>query len=120
MIPYTPGQRHRECQHEHGDHECHEAGQGHPQGHTRQSVRRAALSIDTADQRSDVQAHPAALTRSNIDKVEQEMEDIREQMELGNEISAAISNPVGMSQDVCALPHYPSLPARIMSYALTY
>ena len=30
------------------------------------------------------------------------MEDIREQMELGNEISAAISNPVGMSQDVRA------------------
>ncbi|KAK9899100.1 hypothetical protein P389DRAFT_43997 [Cystobasidium minutum MCA 4210] len=36
----------------------------------------------------------------NIDKVEQEMEDIREQMELGAEISAAISNPVAMGQDM--------------------
>lgn len=39
----------------------------------------------------------------NIDKVEQEMEDIREQMELGSEISAAISNPVGMGHDVSSL-----------------
>lgn len=36
----------------------------------------------------------------NIDKVEQEMEDIREQMELGAEISAAISNPVAMGQEM--------------------
>jgi len=36
----------------------------------------------------------------NIDKVEQEMEDIREQMELGTEISAAISNPVGMGVEM--------------------
>lgn len=37
---------------------------------------------------------------SDINKVEQEMEDIREQMELGNEISTAISNPVGMGHEV--------------------
>jgi len=36
----------------------------------------------------------------DINKVEQEMEDIREQMELGTEISAAISNPVGMGHEM--------------------
>lgn len=36
------------------------------------------------------------------------MEDIREQMELGAEISAAISNPVAMGQEVnICLPRVP-------------
>jgi len=38
------------------------------------------------------------LYNSNIDKVDATMESIREQMELTNEISDAISNPVGMGQ----------------------
>lgn len=36
----------------------------------------------------------------NIDKVDATMDSIREQMDLTNEISDAISNPVGMGQDI--------------------
>lgn len=36
----------------------------------------------------------------NIDKVDATMDSIREQMDLTNEISDAISNPVGMGQDL--------------------
>lgn len=36
----------------------------------------------------------------NIDKVDSTMDSIREQMDLTNEISDAISNPVGMGQDI--------------------
>jgi len=32
------------------------------------------------------------------------MDSIREQMDLTNEISDAISNPVGMGQEVCRVP----------------
>lgn len=38
--------------------------------------------------------------RSNIDKVDSTMDSIREQMDLTNEISDAISNPVGMGNDL--------------------
>jgi charged multivesicular body protein 4 len=37
---------------------------------------------------------------SNIDRVDQTMDSIREQMDLTNEISDAISNPVGMGHDL--------------------
>jgi len=37
---------------------------------------------------------------SNVDKVDQTMDSIREQMDLTNEISDAISNPVGMGNQV--------------------
>jgi len=37
---------------------------------------------------------------SNVDRVDQTMDSIREQMELSNEISEAISNPVGMGNMV--------------------
>ena len=40
------------------------------------------------------------LTCSNVDKVDETMDSIREQMELTNEISDAISNPVGMGNMV--------------------
>ena len=36
----------------------------------------------------------------NVDKVDQTMDSIREQMDLSNEISEAISNPVGMGNAV--------------------
>ncbi|CEH16322.1 related to snf7 protein [Ceraceosorus bombacis] len=36
----------------------------------------------------------------NIDKVDSTMDSIREQMDLGREISDAISNPVGMGNDI--------------------
>lgn len=36
----------------------------------------------------------------NIDKVDSTMDSIREQMDLTNEISDAISNPVGMGHDI--------------------
>lgn len=36
----------------------------------------------------------------NIDRVDQTMDSIREQMDLTNEISDAISNPVGMGHDI--------------------
>lgn len=39
-------------------------------------------------------------SRSNIDKVDSTMDSIREQMDLTNEISDAISNPVGMGHDI--------------------
>lgn len=41
---------------------------------------------------------------SNVDTVDATMEAVREQMELTNEISEAISNPVGMGVDVCFAP----------------
>lgn len=44
----------------------------------------------------------------NIDKVDATMDSIREQMDLTNEISEAISNPVGIGQDVDEV-RYPSL-----------
>lgn len=107
------GQRDRECKHEHGDNERHEERQGHSQRHSRQPVRLWNLSYPAlARARTDAMVvfihHQTFLLRlswnlrscSNIDKVEQEMEDIREQMELGAEISAAISNPVAMGQEV--------------------
>jgi charged multivesicular body protein 4 len=40
------------------------------------------------------------LTISNVDKVDQTMDSIREQMDLTNEISDAISNPVGMGNQI--------------------
>lgn len=39
-------------------------------------------------------------SHSNIDKVDSTMDSIREQMDLGKEISDAISNPVGMGNDI--------------------
>ena len=44
---------------------------------------------------------------SNIDRVEQEMEDIQEQMQTAAEISAAISNPVGMGNEVAKHSLFP-------------
>lgn len=41
-----------------------------------------------------------AVASRNIDKVDSTMDSIREQMDLTNEISDAISNPVGMGQDI--------------------
>ena len=44
---------------------------------------------------------------SNVDKVDQTMDSIREQMDLTNEISDAISNPVGMGNQVDEVgPYY--------------
>lgn len=48
---------------------------------------------------------------SNVDKVDQTMDSIREQMDLTNEISDAISNPVGMGNqvdEVCLTSHFHS------------
>ena len=46
---------------------------------------------------------------SNVDKVDQTMDSIREQMDLTNEISDAISNPVGMGNQVDEVrPYYMS------------
>ena len=42
---------------------------------------------------------------SNVDKVDQTMDSIREQMDLTNEISDAISNPVGMGNQVDEVGH---------------
>ena len=36
----------------------------------------------------------------NIDKVDDTMDDIREQMDLANEISSAISNPLGLDTGI--------------------
>ena len=46
------------------------------------------------------------LTSSNVDKVDQTMDSIREQMDLTNEISDAISNPVGMGNQVDEVSHH--------------
>jgi len=49
---------------------------------------------------------------SNINKVDATMESIREQMDLSNEISDAISNPVNMGievDDVSDLLFFPSI-----------
>ena len=46
------------------------------------------------------------LTISNVDKVDQTMDSIREQMDLTNEISDAISNPVGMGNQVDEVSHH--------------
>jgi len=43
---------------------------------------------------------------SNVDKVDQTMDSIREQMDLTNEISDAISNPVGMGNQVDEVSAY--------------
>ena len=43
---------------------------------------------------------PLSRPRSNINKVDATMESIREQMDLSNEISDAISNPVNMGIEV--------------------
>ena len=43
---------------------------------------------------------------SNVDKVDQTMDSIREQMDLTNEISDAISNPVGMGNQVDEVSPY--------------
>lgn len=43
---------------------------------------------------------PFSTNNRNIDKVDSTMDSIREQMDLTNEISDAISNPVGMGQDI--------------------
>lgn len=40
------------------------------------------------------------LTRRDIDKVDNTMDSIREQMALSNEISEAISNPIGMGNEL--------------------
>lgn len=47
----------------------------------------------------------------NIDKVDSTMDSIREQMDLTNEISDAISNPVGMGHDIdeVSFSNYPYL-----------
>jgi charged multivesicular body protein 4 len=41
---------------------------------------------------------------SNVDKVDATMDDVRNQLELTNEISEAISNPAGMGIDVRSAP----------------
>lgn len=43
----------------------------------------------------------------NIDKVDSTMDSIREQMDLTNEISDAISNPVGMGHDIDEVSNIP-------------
>lgn len=48
------------------------------------------------------------------------MEDIREQMELGAEISAAISNPVAMGQEVSGLAPAVKKHGRTFNCLLTY
>jgi hypothetical protein len=49
---------------------------------------------------------------SNVDKVDQTMDSIREQMDLTNEISDAISNPVGMGNQVDEVSYYVSIGCR--------
>lgn len=59
------------------------------QRHSHQSVRPPPLALQMK-----------GLMISNVDKVDQTMDSIREQMDLTNEISDAISNPVGMGNQV--------------------
>lgn len=56
---------------------------------------------------------------SNIDKVDSTMDSIREQMDLTNEISDAISNPVGMGHDLDEV-RTEAQPARTMSLVEAY
>lgn len=41
-----------------------------------------------------------SIINRNIDKVDETMDDIRDQMDIANEISEAISRPVGVGDDL--------------------
>lgn len=55
---------------------------------------------------------------SNVDKVDQTMDSIREQMDLTNEISDAISNPVGMGNQVDEVRYAPVTSRRESAHKL--
>lgn len=76
------GQRHRVGQPQRRDYGGYEEGSGCVEEHPYQPVR--TCRICTSD------------PLSKVDKVDATMDQIREQMDLTNEISDAISNPVGM------------------------
>lgn len=95
----TLGQRTRIRKPECRDHVGNEERIRSSQRHSHQSVRPPPLALQMK-----------GLMISNVDKVDQTMDSIREQMDLTNEISDAISNPVGMGNqvdEVCPLPIVP-------------
>jgi charged multivesicular body protein 4 len=88
---------------ERGNHGSDEEGSRSTEGYTWQSVRH---SIDE----SGVWQADQVLSLSNINKVDATMESIREQMDLSNEISDAISNPVNMGIEVDDVSIYSHIP----------
>jgi len=86
------GERPRVGKLERRDHVGNEEGFRSTQGHSHKPVRRT----DRVSSHTIV----SLLTTSNVDKVDATMDSIREQMDLTNEISDAISNPVGMGNQV--------------------
>lgn len=104
-------ERARVCQHEPADDGGHEARIGSTQGNPRKDVRPACPRLLGAE----LPPRPVSLTvlltpfdralatlscsTRNIDKVDATMDSVREQMELTNEISEAISHPAGLTND---------------------
>ncbi|POW04725.1 hypothetical protein PSTT_10171 [Puccinia striiformis] len=62
----------------------------------RMTLETQVNAIESANMNLDDASHASC----NIDKVDATMDSIREQMDLTNEISDAISNPVGMGQEL--------------------
>lgn len=61
------------------------------------AIENANVNKETMDaMRTGAQAMKSIHGEMNIDKVENTMDDIREQMDLANEITASISQPLGM------------------------
>lgn len=61
------------------------------------AIENANVNKETIDaMRTGAQAMKSIHGELNIDKVENTMDDIREQMDLANEITASISQPLGM------------------------
>lgn len=87
----TPGQRDRIREPERGDNGSDEERRGRSQRHPLEAVRISFSSGLLIRVSMGLHAH-----NSKVEKVDQTMDSIREQMDLTNEISDAISNPVGM------------------------
>ncbi|KAK0555205.1 ESCRT-III subunit protein snf7 [Tilletia horrida] len=65
------------------------------------AIESANMNLETMQaMRKGAEALKSIHGSLNIDKVDATMDSIREQMDLTNEISDAISNPVGMGQDL--------------------
>lgn len=101
-LTETSGERARISQLECRDNAGNEAGSTGPQRHPHKSVSQASSSrfvrYSSCVTLSSGLRH--ILTVSNVDKVDETMDSIREQMDLTNEISDAISNPVNMGHGV--------------------
>lgn len=63
---------------------------------TMRAMQRGSAALKTIHQNMCV----ATFSYRDIDKVDNTMDSIREQMALSNEISEAISNPIGMGNDL--------------------